>query len=83
MSRGLGWQCLDVLPGSLSLTAATVGCSCRYVTSRGKGMSSSKHCFALFRALHLQPRSELALATGIPRSQEHRVTTAVWLCWGI
>lgn len=34
---------------SESLAAATVwlGCSGRYITSRGKSMSSSQHCFAL------------------------------------
>lgn len=55
---------------SESLTAVTVwlGCSGRYITSRGKSMSSSQHCFALFWALHL-PRSVLTLATGIPTSQ--------------
>lgn len=69
---------------SESLTAATVwlGCCARYITSRGKCMNPSQHCFALFGALHL-PRSVLTLATGITTSQEHWGTRAVWLCWGI
>lgn len=70
---------------SESLAAATLwlGCSGRYITSREKGMSSSQHCFALFGALHFYPRSELALATGILKSQEHWGTRSVWLYWGI
>lgn len=70
---------------SESLAAATVwlGCSGRYITSRGKSMSSSQHCFALSGALLLQSRSELTLATGIPKSQERWGTRVVWLCWEI